>query len=296
MPNQSAKVRVAAVAGRQWGRITWRQLRALVSSATIADWLDQGYLHRLLPSVYAVGHAGRSTEGDLAAALLYAGPEAALSHATAAWWLGLADHRPATIDVSTPRRCRSRPGIRVHQRRRVERTWHNRLPVTPVPQTLRDYAADASWPKLRRALANADYHRILDVQALDAELRRGRNGAARLRKALKRHRPELAHVRSDLEVTFFELCERARLPLPRVNARVHGWTVDFFWSDRKLVVEVDGGGNHRTPAQMRRDRRMDATLRGKGLTVLRYSDEQVNHDRQAVITELRCVNPPGPSA
>src|ERR1700732_5358867 len=110
MPNLSAKVRVAEVAGRQWGRISWRQLRALVSSATIADWLRQGYLHRLLPRVYAVGHAGRSTEADLAAALLYAGPGAALSHATAAWWLGLADHQTSVIHVRTPRRCRSLPG------------------------------------------------------------------------------------------------------------------------------------------------------------------------------------------
>src|SRR5260370_16027647 len=111
-----------------------------------------------------------------------------LSHASAAWWLGLADNRPATIHVSTSRRCRSLPGIRVHQRRRAERTWHKRLPVTPIPQTLRDYAADASWPKLRRALANADYHRTLDLDALDAELRRGRKGAAPLRAARKRHR------------------------------------------------------------------------------------------------------------
>jgi hypothetical protein len=178
----------------------------------------------------------------------------------------------------------------------VDRVTHEGLPITPVAQALLDYAHDASWPKLRRALANADYKRLLRVDDVAAELRRGRAGAARLREALKRHRPELVRVRSDLEVVFFELCERAPLPLPRVNARVHGWTVDFFWPDRKLVVEVDGGGNHRTPAQMRRDRRMDATLRGKGVTVMRYSDEQVNHERRAVIAELRRVIPPGPSA
>ncbi len=297
MDTWSAKVRVSEMAGRQWGRVTWAQLNALgFDSRTINRWLRQGYLHRLLPRVYAVGHAGRSTEADMAAALLYAGPGAMLSHATAAWWLELADRQPREIHVSTPLRPRPLPGIRIHQRRTLDRIWHNRLPVTTAAQTLLDYSADAPWPKLRRALANADYRRTLDLTALDGELRRGRRGSARLRAALRRHRPQLARVRSDLEVEFFELCERAHLPLPLVNSRVHGWTVDFFWPDRNLVVEVDGYGNHRSPAQVRRDRRMDRALRAKGLTVLRYSDEQVTRERAGVVTELRQANPPARSA
>lgn len=290
MATRSAKVRVAAVAGQQWGRISRAQLRALgVASSTVARWLREG-LHRLLPRVYAVGHPGRSTEGDLTAALLYAGPGAALSHATAAWLWGLADDQPAIAEVSSPRRCGCLPGIRVHQRRSVKPVRRRGLAVTPVSETLLDYAAHASWPKLRRALANADYRKLLDLESLDAQLRRGRPGSARLRKALERHRPELARTRSDLEIAFFELCEQARLPLPQINARLHGWTVDFYWPDRGLVVEVDGLGNHRSPAQVRRDRKMDLTLRGRGLTIRRYSDEQVSREAPAIVAEL---SPPG---
>src|SRR5437764_168003 len=264
MLSGSAKVRLSALAARQWGRVTSAQLQTLgISRGTVALWLRQGYLHRLHPRVYAVGHPGRSAEADMAAALLYAGPGAMLSHAVAVWWLDLADQRPSTIDISTPRRCRSRPGIHVHQRRTCQRIVHRGLPVTAVARALLDYAAFASWPKLRRTLANADYRKRLDLTALDGELRQGRPGAARLRAALERHRPELARVRSDLEVEFFELCERAHLPLPKINTRVHGWLVDFFWPDRGLVVEVDGCGNHRSPAQVRRDRRMDLALRAE---------------------------------
>lgn len=300
MRSASAKVRVAAVAGRQWGRITAAQLVALgLDRATISRWLRQGYLHRVLPRVYAVGHSGRNLEGDLAAALLYAGPGAMLSHATAAWWFGLVDAKPRTIHITTPRRRHSLPGIRIHERRTARRVLHKGLPVTAVGRALADYAVEASWPKLRRALANADYRRMLDLQAVDRELRQGRRGSARLRQALEGHRPELARVRSDLEVAFFELCEHACLPLPQINARVHSWTVDFFWPDLRLVVEVDGCGNHRSPAQVRRDRKMDLALRSRGLTVHRYSDEQLAREARAVVAELRAgvgPIPPGRSA
>jgi hypothetical protein len=59
-----------------------------------AKWIKRGYLNPKLPGVYAVGHGAPGIEGDLAAALLYAGPGAMLSHGTAAWWFGPIDTRP----------------------------------------------------------------------------------------------------------------------------------------------------------------------------------------------------------
>src|SRR5579859_2650235 len=147
MAPQSAKECVAGLAGRQFGHVAWRQLKRLsISQSTIRRWTSTGYLHRVLPGVYAVGHSAKATESDLIAAVLYAGPGAMLSHATAAWWLGLVDSRPYMTDVSTPRRCRSLPGIRVHERRSIERTWHKHVPITPLAQTLIDYAIRAPRP------------------------------------------------------------------------------------------------------------------------------------------------------
>src|SRR5947209_10950776 len=131
MAKSGNKARVAGRAARQKGRVSWPQLKELgVSDSTIARWLNDGYLHRILPRVYAVGHQAPSYEADLAAALLYAGPGAALSHTTAAHWLGLLDRRSAVIHVSTPRRVRSLPGIVVHGERKQERNWHRGLPTT----------------------------------------------------------------------------------------------------------------------------------------------------------------------
>jgi hypothetical protein len=298
MPKLSAKERVARVAGRQFGGISRAQLSRLgIADTTIHHWLATGYLIRVLPGVYAVGHRAKTIESELIAAVLYAGPGAMLSHATAAWWLGLADSRPYGIDVSTPRRCRPLPGIRVHQRRLIERVWHRGLPVTALGRTLIDYAARAPLSKVRLALARADYRRALDPRALETELRSGRRGSKKLRSALTEHQPCLAHARSGLEIVFYELCEAGQVPLPEVNARICGWDVDALWRQQRLVVEIDGPMNHRSPAQVRRDRRKELELRGAGLTVLRYSDEQIERQGAAVIAEIRRqLTPPALSA
>src|SRR5579884_3040718 len=288
MVTENAKVRVARLAGRQFGQVSRSQLRSQgVDQRTIHRWLEQGYLHRVLPHVYAVGHRSSGTPGRLAAALLYAGPGAMLSHATAAWWLGLADTQPYRIDVSTPRRCRSIPGIRVHPRRNLERAWHRELPVTCLVQTLLDYATVASLSKLRYALAQADYEGTLDLCAFEPVLRPGHTGSAKLRRALERHQPKLAHTKSGPERRLVELCEAGGLPLPEINVRVAGWEVDALWRDQRLVVELDGWRNHRTPAQVNRDRRKALELRAAGFTVVRYSVEQIVQDADLVLAELR---------
>jgi predicted transcriptional regulator of viral defense system len=149
----SAKVRVARLADRQAGLVGTVQLVALgVDPRETARWVRQGYLLPRHPRVYAVAHRAPSVEADLTAAVLYAGPGAMLSHATALWWLGLIETRPRTIDVSTPRRCRSLPNIRVHGRRSCQRGWHKRVPTTTMEQALLDYAAVAPLERVRHAL------------------------------------------------------------------------------------------------------------------------------------------------
>lgn len=288
MRNQRSKVPLARMAGRQWGRVRWSQIQGLgIDRAVISRWVGEGYLHRELPGVYAVGHAARSAESDLAAALLYAGPGAMLSHATAAWWLGLLDQPPRTIQVSTPRQCRSQPGVRVHQRRSCERIWSRGLPTTAPPQTLLDLAAQAPLRTVRRALAKADYAGTLNIPAIQARLGPGRPGSTRLRRALREHEPRLARTKSENEALFLEICRAARLPLPETNVYIAGWEIDALWREQRVAVEIDGYGNHRSPAQVRRDRRKDLALRSIGYTPLRYSDEQLIDVRPQIVAELR---------
>lgn len=284
--------RLTKQADRQFGRITWPQLRDMgIASSTLTTWVADGYLHRVLPRVYAVGHRAPSIEADLSAALLYAGPGAALSHTTAAWWLGLIDERPRAIQVTTPRRCRSRPGIRVHARRQCERFLHKDLPVTLYPQTLIDLAATVPLRSLRKALANADYQGVLDLGAIEQLLGKGTRGASKLRNALEAHQPKLAWTKSRLEARLVEICEQEDIELPELNVYIDGWLVDALWRKARLAVELDGHGNHHTPAQLRRDRRKEMALRAQNLTPIRYSEDQLI-DRTGVVRELKKLTDP----
>jgi very-short-patch-repair endonuclease len=282
------KVRLSRLAEQQAGRVSRRQLERLgVARATVSRWVEAGYLHHRLPGVYAVGYVAPGIEGELAEALLYVGPGAMLSHHTGVWWRGLTDRRPFMIDISTPRRCRSLDRVRVHCRRPPDREWHRGFPTTPITTTLLDYAVVAPLDQLRYVLAEAEYHNLLDIEAVATELGRGRRGSAKLRRALKRHQPRLARTRSRLERRFLELCEAARIPLPEVNVKIAGMTVDAVWKEAGVVVELDGTRGHRTKAQIERDRGRELQLRAAGLPVVnRYTEEQVVFDAEAVARDL----------
>ena len=147
-------------------------------------------LFRSYPGVYAVGHRAVCTEGRLLAAILYAGPGAALSHASAANWWQLISYLPDTSHVSSPIRRQSLKDVRVHHAKPIERMMHRGLPVTPVARTLLDLASVAPLDRVRKAVAEADFLRLLDLDAIDALTSVGRNGSTKLKRALKLHRPE----------------------------------------------------------------------------------------------------------
>ncbi|MFZ0974237.1 MAG: DUF559 domain-containing protein [Solirubrobacteraceae bacterium] len=278
---------VGQLADRQAGRVSVAQLGALgIESWLIARWVDGGYLHQVLPRVYAVGHRAPSVEADHTAAVLYAGPGAMLSHATALWWRGLIDHQPWPIQVSTPRRCQSLRGVKVHGRRTCEREWHKGLPTTTIEQALLDFAAVAPLERVRFALANADHGKVLDVAALQVIAGNGRAGSTKLATALKRHEPKFARTRSPLERLFIPLCERHGIPVPDINQWIEGILVDAVWWDRRLVVELDGKDNHSSWAQIQSDRRNELRLRAARFDVIRYLWAQVEEEPGLVAGDL----------
>jgi hypothetical protein len=288
-PHELAKVRVARVAKRQHNRIASHQLTRLgVSGSTVRDWMRAGYLHRRLRGVYAVGSAARRTESDLFEAVLYAGPGAMLSHATAASWLGLIDHASPLIHVSTPRRRTSARGILIHNRRlELERVTHDGIPTTTVAQALLDLAAMGELTLVRRALARLDYQHRFHAKALLALCDGGRRGGHALEWAIANFDPRFAHTRSPLEDDWLICCEQLDIPKPDdVNVKICGILVDACYYDAKLIIEFDGVDNHRSSAQVRRDRRNEFKLRTAGWMVLRYSSDLIHDDAPGVRTEV----------
>jgi hypothetical protein len=258
-----------------------------VSKGQIAHWRTTGYLTRRLPGVFVAGHVARSEEGDLWEAVLYAGPGAALSHGTAAYWRGLIIYPPSEIHVSTPRQIKSLPGIIVYGRRPIERGIHRGLPVTTITQTMIGLAATSKPNVVRRALAQLDYQDLLDVEELRATCRPGKPGGVALRKGIANHQPQLAFTNGENEDEFFFFCERTDItPLPLINVEIFGIEVDNLWPDHGLVVELDGDQAHRTPAQRRKDHRNDIELRSHDLVVVRYDWDLVHNQPKLIYTDL----------
>jgi hypothetical protein len=279
---------VAELAEGQWGVVTRAQLEQCgLEAAGMSRWQDERRLHRVYPGVYAVGHLALGTEGKLAAALFYAGRGAALSHTTAASWWGILDTGPRRPHVTTPGKRLSLPEVRVHCRRNLERVWHRRLPVTPPAQALLDIAGQVRFQELRRALAEAEFLRLVTLTEVEHVLGRGKPGSAALRAALDCHNPRLARTKRGLEEKFLLLCERHSLAPPDVNAWVAGWLVDAVWFERRVVVELDSHLAHGTPARMERDHQRDLDLRAAGYTVLRYTWQQVTRQAGLVVADLR---------
>jgi very-short-patch-repair endonuclease len=279
---------VLELAERQWGVAAQWQLRKRgLSTSAISRWVYSGRLQRIHAGVYAVGHRVLCVEKQLLAAILYAGHGAALSHTSAAHGWELLPYLPKTVGVVSPRQRRSLPDVRVHRARRVGRVMHRGLPVTPVARTLLDLASVAPLDRVRKAVAEADFQRRIDREAINAITGVGRPGSARLKKALSRHRPEYARTLSPLEDRFLDLCRRHLIPFPEVNVVVAAYMVDALWRNEGLIVELDGGPAHGTEAQMARDLDRELALRAAGDSVLRYSWRQVTQQGAGVAADVR---------
>lgn len=285
--HRTSKHRLGRLAAKQAGLVTWAQLRALrIAASTVHSWVDTGYLFIVRPRVYAVGHRPTDARAEMFGLVLFAGPDAELSHGTSAHWRGWLRYAVASTHISTPRRIRAKmPGVVFHGRRELERELVNGLPCTTVTQTLLDLAATESRRLVHRALAQLDYDRRLDNRAV-SDACDGRPGSAALREALRSHIPQLARTKSELEDEFLYLCQRFEIPLPEVNVQIHGIEVDCYWPQFGFVVELDGGGNHGTAAQRNTDQRRSLKLRAHGVPVIRYTWDQITRDARTVAADL----------
>jgi very-short-patch-repair endonuclease len=290
---------VAALAARQHAVVSIAQLRAAGLGAGAIEYrVLRRRLVRLHRGVYAVGHARLTQRGRLWAAVLAWGGEQAVvvSHRSAAALWDLAPPPSSTVEVTTRRHSRPTPAVRVYRTSSLHpRDVHrddDGLPRTTVARTLLDLATVLSPTRLQRACHQAEHQRILDMTAIAHVLERAGTGRGtrKLRDALN----QLAATgpqptRSELEVRFLSLIAHARLPMPRVNARVAGLEVDFHWPAHRLVVETDGAATHLTPTSFETVRRRDATLQIAGLRVVRITWRQLTDRPHTVEHTLRAL-------
>lgn len=277
--------------------VSYRQLVALgFGPGAIKTRAANGRLHRLFRGVYAVGHVPRTQEARWIAAVIAAGPGAVLSHLDAARLWGIYDGRGPRIHVTTTTRSpRSLGGIVAHRSRRLDAddvTTKDGIPVTTVARTLVDLGDMLPDDRVRRAIREAAYLRLVDPTALEAALERGRGrrNLRALREAVARG-IDRGVVRSELEHRFLELVRHAGLPAPETNVRVETkrrvHEVDCLWRAQHVVVELDGRAAHALADAFEHDRERDASLSAIGLRPLRYTWRRVTNDGDEVVAELR---------
>jgi very-short-patch-repair endonuclease len=256
-----------------------------------------------IAGLYAVGHAHPPLEGRFLGAVKACGPEAVLSHHSAAalWGILAWEHRypQVTVPAGVYRR---HPRLRLHRSARLgpdDIARHRGIPVTSPARTLVDLAATLTSRALRRAIGQALALGLTNLVELVETLHRaGRShGTAKLAAILAR---SPAPTLSELEDVVLELILRGGFEPPRVNValRLDGHRVvpDFRWPAQRLVVEADGAAWHDNPVVREADAERQALLERHGERVLRVTWCQAVERRAETLARLRAAGAPPAAA
>ncbi len=276
----------------------WQALELGLSPDTIGERLRRGRWQKMYPGVYAcfTGTIGR--QPALWAAVLHAGPGAALSHQTAAQLHGLSGgghDTPIHVTVPSARHPQPVRGLVIYRSDRSAAARHpTRLPPrTRIEQTVLDLTQaaptfDDAFGWLSRACAE----RLTTPQRL-------RNAMAARKKL--RWRADLAAalaevgdgVHSVLEHRYIRDVERPHgLPAARRQAKAvrAGRTEyrDHLYQDYGVAVETDGAAAHPESARWR-DIARDNAAASTGIITLRYSWFDVTRRPCLVAAEIVAV-------
>ena len=299
----------ADTAAAQDGVVTRSQ--ALSSGLTRRAWqwrLHTGDWQGVLPGV-AVTHSGTPTRRQLLwAAVLAAGPGAALSGDEALVLHGMQLPEPPVVHVAVPepRLLRVREAahpdgpvpVVLHRTRGLAGWVHpvRRPPVVrPAPAVLHA----AAWAPSDRAaewrIAAAVQQRVVTPDGVAAALREMPKVHRRaLVRAVLEDVRQGAHARSELDL--LALLRRNGLPRPdRLQRPVRAGGLrylDAWWERQRLGVEVDGA-HHRLVGAWDADtlRANDVLVGGRGdrLLLLRFTTGNLRHDEPRVVAQLRAV-------
>lgn len=290
---------IADLAKRQYGVVSRKQLISLgLEPGAIGRRLRAGRLHQLHPGVYAVGHLVLPREARWMAAVLASGPDALLSHWSAAAFWGIRPNAQTLIDVTVRHRSRSSKLIRRHisEVPADERAVREGIPVTSAARTIFDLAATENLDVVEAMLREMEFHELWGPLSLPDLVERypGRRGGRKVLRALKRleEGPE-GRKRSKLEERFAPFLRRHRLPQPRFNDWISlsgkNYQVDCHWPDTGQIVELDGWEGHGTRSAFRDDRSRDRALRVGGYSVTRLTWNQLDDEPEQIASDLRVL-------
>jgi very-short-patch-repair endonuclease len=270
------------------GLATRRQLLERVPRQVLDGYVGRHHLVRVFPRVYRLRHSADDDMAVLRAALLHAGPVAALSHTTAlaVWGVRHLD-RPLHLTVDQSVKRAGAPELLVHRRLRFDPespqcVQRRGLLVTALPRTVID-----SWPLLppaeRRPLAlDLSNRGLVTARHLGEALAERPNVAGR--RGLRQTIELIADgCRSELEAHGVLNVFRHRSLPPsvgqyQVQLPARRFRLDRAWPEVKLAVELDGAQHHTSSADRQKDLARDRELAAHGWIVLRFTYANVLRD------------------
>jgi hypothetical protein len=224
------------------------------------------------------------------AAVLACGPDALLSHRSAAWLWGITRYGPAPLHVTSPIPRKSRLPIKLHHSRVLtadDRGFEDGIPVTAIPRTLLDCAAESRFAQLQRMLERGEELQLFDLEPVEELLERSRGhaGWGRLCHAIALYQP-LPFTRSGFERRFFEAVLAAGLPRPATNFVEAGFELDVYWPEHRFAVELDTYATHGTNAAFERDHRRDEDLKLAGIEMIRVTDVRFHREPKTLLERI----------
>ena len=220
---------------------------------------------------------------DLEAAIAALGPEAVVSHGSAALLHGLPSLRPGRFPgrpvVTVPSHGRIRTGIhaRLGTVPEPDRDVIDGLPCTSVARTALDMARfrplHESLVVMDPAVARCGAESMWSAYAR----RSGTYGMRALREAISLADPR---AESPLESASRGYLHEAGLPRPDLQAWVRvadgrRYRVDFLWRERRVIGEADGWAKYADITDLREEKRREDALRAVGFTVVRWTSDEL---------------------
>lgn len=228
----------------------------------------------------------------LTAALLYAGPDAALSHATAVglWKVPIRSNR-FVVTVHDGWHPSSTADVWVRQSARPFRISRvDGLSVTPPARSLIDASLDLrTLADVESLLGRGLQAGLATLDQLSAELAAAPSSGSR--------HPRLAiaemgtGARAASEARLARLIQRAGLPMPEFNAAVSTSMgmryIDALWRQMGKGVEVDGQAFHLGPREWLADLARQNAIQSQGIVLLRIAARRLWTEPAAVLAEIR---------
>jgi hypothetical protein len=306
---QHRDARIARLGARQGAVFSRAQAHTVgFTDPSIQRRVRSGTWERDHQGVYRLAGAPRTWQSEIWAALLAAGPLAAVTHETALRLHG-SEHvptRPLTLTVAHGGHPRVR-GAFVHQIDDL-RPHHlvtvDGLPVSDPARAVVEVSATLGPRQLGRALDDLVFDRRTSYPQVATRLaevvRPGKPGVAKLARILDDRSDDGVADGSELERALVSTLVGGGLPAPERQVALPGTgaiegLVDAAYRDCRLILEADGRRWHTRVRDLARDHARDAQAARAGWQTLRFLYETITHDPDGVfatVADVRSVRLP----